>query len=71
MYFSAYFSVYNLYVPPVKLKYILTSFLVRSLEFDTVNLSRLELLLQHYFAKGSMLSVREGNVREPLTFSWR
>jgi hypothetical protein len=64
--------VYNPYVPPVTSEYIfLTSFTVRSLEFDTVNLSRLELLLQHYFAKGSMLSVREGNVREPLTFSWR
>jgi hypothetical protein len=55
----------------VTLKYILTSLTVRSLEFDTVNLSRLELLLQHYFAKGSMLSVREGNLMEPLTFSWR
>ena len=44
---------------------------VRSLEFDTVNLARLELVVESYLSGGSMLSIAEGNAREPLTFSFR
>jgi hypothetical protein len=44
---------------------------VRSLEFDTVNLGRLELLLHHYLSRGNILSIAEANANEPLTFSFR